>query len=295
MSRHPRPEQAEPLALQRCGVEAGGVAALRPLADAGDRLRILGRVAGERIERERGIAHAAGDRPDHVARRAGERHHAGIRHQSEGRLEADAILRRGRVLDRAAGLLGERQHAEAGGYRRRRSGAAAARHAVIERDVDGRAGPAVGRVRAGRRENGDVGLAENDAAGGAHARHDRRVRCRDKIDAASAARQKMPATGRRLARHVHRVLHRDRHTGQRAELFAGGAALVDRAGIVERLGVHGNVGVVGRIVALDAREKRRGERLGRNAGGERALAVGQRHLDGEISIARLDIRHEKLL
>ena len=58
--------QADASAGERIGAQQRRIAALRALADARQRLRIGGGVAGERIQAQRRVVHAAGDRADHV-------------------------------------------------------------------------------------------------------------------------------------------------------------------------------------------------------------------------------------
>ena len=184
---------------------------------------ILDRVAGQHVERERRVAHAAGDRPDHVAV-ARQRHDAGIRHQREGRLDADERLRRGRVLDRAAGLLGEAEHRHAG-----RDGASRCRRCCRRAGTRGRrrcrsARPNCRWRGAGVAEHRHVGLAQDDGAGRAHPRHHRRVGAGHQVDAAGLAVEQRPARRGGKAHHVHRVLDHDRHAGQRPERLAGSPA-----------------------------------------------------------------------
>ena len=274
------PVEAEALARQRAGFEAGGIASGWALADPGHGFGVGGGVAGERVEGERGVAHAAGDRPDHVTGAAGQRHHTGIRHEAEARLDADQPLRRGRVLDRAAGLLGQPQHGEARGHRRGGAGAGAAGNAIGRGRVEGGAGPGIVGVAAGMAQHRHVGLAEDDAAGLAHPRRHRRVGRRDQVDAAGLGAEEVPAAGARQAGHVHRVLDDDGHPRERPQLLARRPAGIDGAGIVECLRIHHDERLVARVVGLDPRQEGLCQRLGGDAAlGKGALAVLDRHLD----------------
>ena len=136
--------------------------------------RIAGVRARDHAQRERAIAHGAGERA-HLVERAGERHHAVAGDGAVGRLHADDAAQRGRLADRAAGVRPQRERRHAGRHGGRRAAARAAGDALA---VPGVARRAVGGVlgRRAHRELVHVGLAELDEPLGlAAAHHGRRV------------------------------------------------------------------------------------------------------------------------
>ena len=227
------------------------------------------------------------NRADHVAQTR-KRQHADVRHEREGRLDADQPLRGSRVLDRPAGLLGEAQHREARPDRRRRSGARSSGQELAPGCVIGGARPAVVGVAAGRAQDRDIGLAQDHRAGRPHPGHDRRVGGRIKIDAARLAVQKPPAAGRRESGHVHGVLDDNRHAVEGPKAFARRAPGVARPRVVERAGVHEHDRVVRRVVDRDAIEKGLRQAFARErAAGEARLSALDRHLDDVDRARRL--------
>ena len=239
--------EAQALAGEGVRPQLGGIAAFRPLPDAGDGLGILARIARQDIEAERGIAHASGDRAHHVAV-GGERHHPGIGHEAHARLDADEPLGRGGVLDRAAGFLGKPQHGHAGCHRRRRAGAAGTGRQMRHDGIQGGAGPAVIGMGSAMAQNRDIGLAEHHGARGAHPRDYGRVEGRKEIHPARLAMEQRPSGGGGKPHHVHRILDHHRHAGQRPQGFARGAAPVDGARIREGVRIEEDDRVVARIV-----------------------------------------------
>ena len=88
--------------------------------------RIAGVRARDHAQRERAVAHRAGERAD-LVERARERHRAVARDGAVGRLHADDAAQRGGLADRAAGVGAERERRHRGGHGSRRAAARAAR------------------------------------------------------------------------------------------------------------------------------------------------------------------------
>ena len=254
------------------------VAAFRPVTDTRDGFRVLGRVAGQDVETQRGIADAAGDGSDDVAVGC-ERHDAGIGHQRESRFDADQALRRCGVLDRPSRFFGEAQHRHAGRDRGGRAGAAAAGQELASGRIIGRPRPTVVGMTARMAQDRHVGLAEDHRPGRLHAGHHGRVGAGHQVDAAGLRIEKPPARRGREPDHVHRILHDDRHAVERPERPAGSTALVARPRIGESVRVEEDDGVIIRVEAGDAVEESLGEGFGRR----RAGREGALHLfDGEF-------------
>ena len=172
------------------------------------------------LERQRRVAHRAGDRPD-LVERGGEGDQAVARHPAVGRLEPDHAAERRRLADRAAGVGAERQRHAAGRHRRRRAAARAAGHRV---EVPGIARHLERRVLARRahRELVEVGLAER-APRRRRAGARPRSRCRARRSPRGCASRR--SGGGRSSDEV--VLERHRHAGERPEPLARVAAPID--------------------------------------------------------------------
>ncbi len=255
------------------------------MSDACNRLGIFGREACQRVEAEGCIPHTPGERADDVAQ-AAQRHHADVGNQPEARLDADQCLGGGGVLDRAAGLLRKAQHRHAGRDGRRAPGAAATGQELAVDGVVGRSGPAVVGVASGVTEDRDVGLAEDDGVGGAHACHNRCVGGRHQVDAARLAGQRRAAARGGEAPHVHRVLDHHRHAGKRAERLSHGTATVDGTRGRQRFRIEEDDRIVVRVVRCDpGKAGLRQLFAGQGAAGEAGLDAFDREV-GEVELRR---------
>ena len=181
-----------------------------------------GPVAREHVERERGVAHRAGEHA--VDAEALERGQLGPERDAEaGRLEADDAAAGGRDADRAAGVVAvrHRDHAGRDGGGAAAGGAAGdqlrvprvARRAVALGLGDG-PHPPLGRVR----------LADHDRAGRAQPRHRRRVDVGRPV-----AERRLALVGAQALREHDQVLDRDRHAGERARVAGPIASASARA------------------------------------------------------------------
>jgi len=251
-----RAVEAKPPALERGEAELGGITAFRALADACHSLRIFRCIARDHVQRQCRVAHIAGDRPHHVARGSGQRHHARIGHQPKTGLEADQGLRGGRILDGATGFLRQAQHGHAGPHRSGGARRAAVWHIGGCCGIQRGSRPAIAGMGAGGGEDGHVGLTQDDTTRRLHARHHGRVGLRDKIHATRFGGQEMPARRGGQARHIHRVLHHHRNACQRPQFLACGPAAVDLTRILQRAGIHDDDGIVARVVSGNALEER---------------------------------------
>ena len=220
------------------------------MANRGEGFRIFRRETSDGIETEGGIGHVARDRAHHVAV-ARQRHHARIRHQPDRGFDPDQPLRRGGVLDRAAGLFGQPHHAHMGGNGTGRACARAAGRAVFGHDVQRGAGPAVIGMGAGPAEDRHVGLAQNDGIGRLHSGGHRRIPRGHQIGAAGAGIEQRPARGGGKADHIDRVLDHHRNSGQGTQSLACGAAAVHRTRGFERGIIHENDGIILLVQQLD--------------------------------------------
>ncbi len=158
-------------------------------------------------------------------------------------LQAEQAAARGGDADGAAavGGMGRRHHARGHGRRRAAAGAAGR-----EREVPGVAGDAVEQRFGGGREAelGRVGLARDDQAGAAHARHDLAVGRRHLVGVEARGR-----SGGGTGHRGHQFLHQEGNAMERAGRQA--ARDLGARGIVERR----DHGVERRVVSLDARER----------------------------------------
>ena len=137
----------------------------------------------------------------------------GIGHAADGGTEADDIAPGGRIAEGPAGVraAGDRHHAAGERDRCTAGGAAASFRQVVR--VARCAEDTVEGLRAGT-ELGDVGFAEEDGAGGAHARDEQVVLCGDVVFEEGRAEGGADAGG------FEEVLVRDGQTMQRTEDFA---------------------------------------------------------------------------
>jgi hypothetical protein len=173
----------------------------------------------------------ARDRPDDVAGAGGQGHYAGVRDQTEARLDPDQRLGRSRILNRTAGLLAQAEYCETAGHGCGGSGAAAAgQQARIDR-IERRAGPTVVCVTARGAQHWHIGLAQDHRACGPKARDHRRIGLGDQIDAAGPGAEQAPTAGARQPGHVDGVLDDHRNAGQRAKRFPRLAPPIDFPGV----------------------------------------------------------------
>ena len=163
----PVAQDTDASAHQAVRVEELGVVLVEP-AGAGEGRGVGVVAAGHRPEDRRRVGDGAAVDADRVLA-VGDRHHAGPRHQAEGRLDADDAARRGGADHRAVGLGAEGRGAQAGRGRGGRAGLRAARVAVEDVGVPHLAAPAAPAAR--RVEAAEVGplrqarLAQEDRPG----------------------------------------------------------------------------------------------------------------------------------
>ena len=200
-------------------------------------------------------------RPAEVAR--------GIGHAADGGAEADDIAPGGGIAERAAGVgaAGDGHHAAGERDRCTAGGAAAGFREVV--GIVGCAEDTVEGLRAGT-ELGDVGFAEEDGAGGAHARDEQVVLGGDVVLEEGRAEGGADAGG------FDEVLVGDGQTVQRTEGFATRLHLVGAGcGCGCLVGDERDDGVDLRIDAIDLLEV-----LGKSFASRKLLGADQgRHLD----------------
>ena len=216
-------------------------------------------------------ARSALERPRHplVAERRPAEVVGGIGHAADGGAEADDIAPGGRIAEGPAGVgaAGDRHHAAGERDRCTAGGAATGFREVV--GVAGCAEDTVEGLRAGA-ELGDVGFAEEDGAGGAHARDEQVVVCGDVVFEEGRAEGGADAGG------FEEVLVRDGQTMQGAERFATRLHLVGAGCVCGGLvGDQGDDGVDLRIDAIDLLEV-----LGKSFASRKLFGSDQgRHLD----------------
>ena len=228
----------------------------------GQRRQVRGLGPHHHIERQRDVAGTARHRPPRRQQRPVGWVGPTARHPPHRRLEPGQTRDGGGDADRpaAVGAGGERH--EAGGEGCGRAAGRAARRPVErprvgggpERLVDGVGLPA---------ELGRVGLAHHHAPGGPQPLDQRRV-----DGGGSVAGEGGGAAAGREPDRILEVLHRQRHTGEGADVLARGDALVDGRGLGK-----GRVGV-------DARRTRRGRRRAGRCGRARPRSPPGRTVAG---------------
>ena len=208
--------------LLACSAEAG----LHVLRRA-----VQGVMATQGVHRGGGVLDAARERA-YLVERATEGHDAVTADRAVGGLDAHDAAEAGRLADGAARVGTQRDARHAGGDRRRRAARAAARNTTqIPRVARGAERGGLGGGT--ERELVHVQLAQRHAAGVDDTLH---ARCGVR---GHVVFQHAGGAGGVRARHVHVVLERHRHTGQRAERIE--RAVADS--LVNALrGGHGSLG-----------------------------------------------------
>ena len=208
--------------LLACGAETG----LHILRRA-----VQGVMTAQGVHRGGGVLDAAGERAD-LIERAAEGNHAVTADRAIGGLDAHDAAEAGGLADGAARVGAQRDARHARGDSRRRAARAAARDATqIPRVARGAERGGLGG--GAERELVHVQLAQRHAAGIDNALH---ARCSVRRHVVF---QHAGGAGGVRARHVHVVLERHRHTGQRAERIE--RAVADS--LVNALrGGHGSLG-----------------------------------------------------
>ena len=231
-------------------------------------LRVLGRGSGHHVQHDRRVLDGLGERTEDVAGQALQWEVAGVRHQTERRLDPVEALRGSRVLDGAAGLLCDAGDGEVAGHGCCRAARGTPRHPLLVERVVRRSVGAVVGVGAAAGQDRKVGLADDDRAGVAQALDHGRIGLRDQRDATGDRGGERPARGRGQTFHVEGVLDDDRHAFEQPDVVrAARASLVGRRRVSEGIRIHLRERVVVRLVDLDAPQEaldelHRGELLG---------------------------------
>ena len=221
------------------------------MADSGYGLGIFGGVPGQDIEQQSGIGDIAGMGTDHVTGRACQWRDPGIGNQAKGRFDRHQALRRGGVLDRAAGLFGQASYGKAGcNGSRCTTGASSRGYVAINRIIGWAIPTAIGSGTVAA-EGRNIGFAEHDGTSIDQASHNGSVVLGNKINAARGTGELRPASGGRQTGKIHRFLDDDRNTSQRAKFFACCTAFVDSACLLQSVGIHEGKRVVIRFILLD--------------------------------------------
>ena len=266
-------QHADAFALQRIGVERGNIIDAPCIGLR--RRRIVRIAAGDDAQHRGDISHAAAHRPRRVLTMA-DRHDVRTRDEAHCGLDPNQTIDGRWANDRAIRLGADGDRRKAGGRRRAGAGRGAAGVAVerigIARQAADRA-PATGRC-AGANVGplGEIGLAEDDRAGFAQPRHQRRIAVRHVL------RQRQRTGGRGVLDVLDVVLEQHRNAVQRPAHIAGAALLIERARLFERLRVqrkHAVDGVASIVDLGDAVEIRLHQLLaGHRTGGQIRLQLG---------------------
>ena len=265
-----------------------------------------GRVArvadGQCVEQDRRVAHRARQRPGGVLAMR-DRQDAGAADQPDRRLDGDDAVLRRRRQQGARGFGADRRRGEPRRHRHRRARARPAGrdqwHAlVVEIGRVGVPDLAAQRAVAGRHvdredvgEFGQIGLAEDDRAGGAQPRRDRGV-----AFGAGLGQGQRAGGGVLLVAGRDVVLQEDRDAGER--LAGVGLDPIERSRDRQRLGVdlaHRVELRPGTVIGLDPRQIGADERgRGGAALAQRLLQFGERGvLDAQIAVGTPLRRHRR--